>query len=125
MTWRKSLPCGSFATRSFFGGVDMEVFDFIGLHENYSEDMRTLASLLEIPISELRENTNTYPNYRDEVEAVKTDTKLMNKLNNLLVDDIRFYDRIVRRRETRSLDTARSGRPREIFPIDARRARTA
>lgn len=82
-------------SRTYFGGVDMAIFDFIGLHENYADDCRTLSRLLEIPIAESRANVNTYPNYRDEVGELKADSKKMRKLTDILIEDVNFYERIV------------------------------
>lgn len=81
-------------SRTFFGGVDMNTFDFIGFMENYTEDMRKLSHLLSIPLVESRENINKYPGYQDEVSAVKADKQLMSTLHDYLIEDIKFYERL-------------------------------
>src|SRR6266404_2007343 len=81
-------------SRTYFGGVDMKIFDFIGLMETYSSDLQMLSALLSIPIVESKENVNEYPGYDEEVSAIKADKPLMTALHNCLSEDLQFYERI-------------------------------
>jgi hypothetical protein len=85
-------------SRTYFGGVDMDTFDFIGFMESYAEDLRMLSGLLSIPIVESKENFNRYPGYQDKVGAIRSDNRLMSTLHDCLIEDIRFYERIKMRR---------------------------
>jgi hypothetical protein len=81
-------------SRTFFGDVDMNRFDFIGFMESYSADIRALSRLLSLPVFESNENFNRYSNYQEEREAIKSDNRLMSMLHDDLAEDIKFYERI-------------------------------
>jgi hypothetical protein len=79
-------------SKTYFGGIDMGSFDFIGFTENYSKDLNALSRLLYIPLVEVKDNINEYPDYEFTVSAIKSDLVLMSKLRDRLIDDIRFYE---------------------------------
>ena len=81
-------------SRTYFGGVDMDTFCFIGFMDSYSGDVRRLSTLLSVPIVEQKENTNQFQGYRDEVARIKSDTRLMSDLQDCLIEDIRFYEKV-------------------------------
>lgn len=85
-------------SRTYFGGVDMNRFDFIGFMESYAEDMGALSRALSIPVVESRENVNRYPGYQDAVSSIQADKQLMSALHDYLIEDIRFYERVKMRR---------------------------
>jgi hypothetical protein len=81
-------------SRTYFGGVDMRLFDFIGFTDSYAEDMATLARQWEIPVREFRENANTYSSYGEEAKAIRADLNLMMELRDCLAEDIAFYEAV-------------------------------
>jgi hypothetical protein len=89
-------------SRTYFGGVDIRAFDFVGFFETYSEDLKTLSDMLNVPLQEARTNKNKYPNYADEVAAVMSDKRTMSLLNDYLREDIRFYEWVRSIRQPRS-----------------------
>lgn len=48
-------------TRTFFGGVDMDRFAFIGFQDDYTAGLKRLSSLLEAPLVEALANVNENP----------------------------------------------------------------
>jgi Sulfotransferase family len=86
-------------SRTYFGDVDMNSFDFIGFQENFAEDLHALSKLLSVPLVESKENANSFQSYTEEVNAIKADRRLMTNLHNCLLEDIKFYEniKIVRR----------------------------
>lgn len=85
-------------SRTYFGGVDLTRFDFIGFMDSYAEDLKKLGQLLSVPFSEFKENITTCPGYRDKVNAVKADKRLMAALSDCLSDDIKLYEEVKRSR---------------------------
>lgn len=83
-------------SRTYFGGVDMNMFDFIGSKEKYAESLKALSDVLEKPLVEAVANVTSHPQYREEVERIKSDSALLAKLRAYLSDDIRFYERYAR-----------------------------
>lgn len=88
-------------SQTYFGGVDLPSFDFIGFAESYTRDLQMLSEMLSIPLDEARRNVNLYPNYVQERESLKADRQLMNQLHELLQDDIRLYEHLWNQRERR------------------------
>ncbi len=86
-------------SRTYFGGVDLAEFDFIGFAENYPLDTRALSQSLAIPLDESRSHRNRYPDYFHEREELKADHRLMSRLQDLLSDDIRLYEQLRARHE--------------------------
>jgi hypothetical protein len=79
-------------SRTYFGGVDLRTFDFVGFFDTYSADVKVLSDILNVSLPEVRTNTNRYPNYADEVAAILSDKRTMALLNDYLREDIRFYE---------------------------------
>ena len=88
-------------SRTYFGGFDMDRFDFIGFIDTYTNDMRRLAQVLSVPVAETKENANVYPGYRDEVADIRANRSLVSDLEDSLLEDIRFYDAVRNRRDAR------------------------
>jgi hypothetical protein len=79
-------------SRTYFGGFDMQRFDFIGFHESRDRDIEVLGGLLGLPLrAELHEN-RTYA--APERQALQADRTAMGSLRDLLAEDVRFYDRM-------------------------------
>lgn len=78
---------------SYFGDVDMKLFDFIGCYESFAVDIERLSSKLGIPlVADVHLNQlNT------EVLSCKADdsprTRLL--LRDILIDDVRFYEEAI------------------------------
>lgn len=85
-------------SRTYFGGIDMRAFDFIGFTETYADDLLALSQLLEVPLGESKENVNEQEGYVEAVSASKTDLRVRSALEASLVEDIRFYKEMMRRR---------------------------
>ncbi|HXF76892.1 MAG TPA: sulfotransferase family 2 domain-containing protein [Methylomirabilota bacterium] len=81
-------------TKTYFSRVDMNVFDFIGFMENYAQDLQTLSNLLGVPLRETQENVNKHPNYEEIKGTIKADAALMAKLQDCLLEDVRFYEKL-------------------------------
>jgi hypothetical protein len=79
---------------SYFGGWDMGRLDFIGRHDARAEDLTRLSGILGIPIDiGLHLNATEPEGVNLGKEAILSDKKLMNRLYNLLADDIHFYEK--------------------------------
>lgn len=81
-------------SRTYFGGVDLSSFDFIGFAESYPRDIRALSQFLSVPLDESRSHKNRFPDYLREREILKADRKLMNRLQDLLKEDLLLYERL-------------------------------
>lgn len=80
----------------YFGGVDMEIFDFIGFYDELQADSRRLCNLIGVPAAMIaRVNVTPHDVQRGEVEA---DNRLMQRLRDLLAADIGFYEAVQARR---------------------------
>jgi hypothetical protein len=84
-------------SRSYFGDWDMRRLDFIGCFDRQAEDLRRLGVLLGLPLDEgllsLHVNRTLPPGAEGEREVLKADRLTIDRLTDLLVEDIRFYER--------------------------------
>lgn len=79
---------------TYFGGWDMGRLDFIGKHETRKNDLLKLSKILGIDFdTELHLNATEPAGVNMEKEALLSDSKQMNRLYNLLKDDIQLYER--------------------------------
>ena len=79
-------------SQAYFGGYDMRRFDFIGLHEDRNRDLRRLGDVLGLPLhAELHQNRT--PDCAER-QALQTSPQAQRRLQDLLADDIRFYERV-------------------------------
>jgi SAM-dependent methyltransferase len=79
-------------SETYFGGFDMKRFDFIGFHETRDVDIHRLGQALNLPLSASHYiNKTVESSERDEVMA---NTSIRQRLNNLLYDDLAFYERL-------------------------------
>ncbi len=79
---------------TYFGGWDMGQLDFVGRHENRTEDLTRLAGMLGIKLdTSLHFNATEPKGFNREKEAIVTNTKVVSRLNDLLADDIKFYEK--------------------------------
>jgi hypothetical protein len=82
-------------SETYFGGFDMNRFDFIGFYENRDSDIPRLAKALNLPLeAAVHENRTRESGERLEVES---DLSVQRKLTDLLAEDIAFYERLRRR----------------------------
>ena len=84
---------GRLYSHVYFDGFALASLDFIGFTETYTQDLRRLSCLLERPLVEHSDNRNPHPTYRDEVRALREDFALLTRLRDLLIEDVRFYER--------------------------------
>jgi len=81
-------------SESYFGGWDMGRLDFIGRHETRAEDLQRLAKMLDIKFdTDLHMNNTEQEGKILERKAIMADQKIMNRLKDLLTEDIMFYDK--------------------------------
>ena len=78
-------------SQTYFGGFDMGRFDLIGRHEDRASAFERLSRLTGIDLDvSLHENV-TLPDQGRQV--LLEDHSTIQKLHNILADDIRFYER--------------------------------
>ncbi|HET6609453.1 MAG TPA: hypothetical protein VFG62_22465, partial [Rhodopila sp.] len=76
---------------SYFGGFDMGRFDIIGRHEDRETALTKLSCLIETPLDvHTRENITAQSEERKQMES---DPWLRRRLEDILKEDIRFYER--------------------------------
>lgn len=78
-------------SETYFGGFDMERFDFIGFHETRDRDIHALASVLNLDLdASIRDNKT-----RATIGRLWTamDRNTIKRVKHHLVDDIDFYNR--------------------------------
>lgn len=79
---------------SYFGGWDMGRLDFIGRHETRAEDLKRLSEMLGVQMDTRMHMNATEPEGVNFVkEAILSNKKVMDRLYDLLIDDIRFYEK--------------------------------
>lgn len=79
-------------SRTYFGEFDMGRFDLIGRHEDRAAALTQLSQILGVELDvSIKENV-TAPD--DDREALLEDRTVMQKLHNILAEDIRFYERV-------------------------------
>ena len=67
--------------------------DFIGKHENRVDELERLSDILDIKINTELHLNATEPNGEYiKKEKILTNKKIMNRLHDLLILDIKFYD---------------------------------
>jgi hypothetical protein len=77
-------------SETYFGGVDMVRFDFIGFYENRAADIVRLSAAIGVPLTaEVHQNRT---GHSAERQALEEDTAVRGKLTNLLRDDVAFYE---------------------------------
>ena len=77
---------------TYFGGFDMNRFDFIGFYETRDVDIPRLASSLGLPlVAETYIHKTIMSAERLSVEA---DASIRQSLNDLLTEDMVFYERL-------------------------------
>jgi hypothetical protein len=80
------------AFSAYFGGFDMDRFDFIGFHDRRRQDIARLSELLGFEISsEVRANPTPYSPERLEFQS---DELKMRQLREILKPDIEFYNEL-------------------------------
>jgi len=84
-------------SRVFFGGFDMRRFNLIILQDNYDEGVRRLGESLGIPLRAESRNVSSSRSeeYERERRRVTTELETMQRLNEILQEDIQFYERCV------------------------------
>jgi len=93
-----SITDDPFPVKPFiFRRLGHEGLDFIGCFDRQAEDLRRLGVLLGLPLDEgllsLHVNRTLPPGAEGEREALKADRLTIDRLTDLLVEDIRFYQR--------------------------------
>jgi hypothetical protein len=86
-------------TRTFFGGVDMDRFDYVGDHSTFTEDVGRLSNLIGRPLdASVRINLSDRRPYQAEYDQLRADPKIRSALQDIVADDLRFYERVRSRR---------------------------
>lgn len=80
-------------TRSYFQGVDMGSFDFIGRFESFPDEIKRLSSKLELSLVadvHLNQVGKSLPLRHD----IAHDPKVRARLRDILIDDVTFFEAI-------------------------------
>lgn len=78
-------------SQTYFGGFDMGRFDIVGKFEDREAVLNRLSTSLGVPLDvTVRENVTPEC---DERNAMTNDQQLRRRLEDILVDDIKFYER--------------------------------
>lgn len=81
-------------TRTYFGGLDMSRFAVIASHEEREAGLRRIGRLLGIEsLPDWRENHTPLSEARANAES---DPALRRELEDILIEDVRFYERWAR-----------------------------
>jgi len=85
--------CKNFYTNHWFKGVDMEMFDFIGIVEKFHTDIHRMKEILKWnPIKILKKrNQNIHKNYSDTVNRLLQNKKLVDKIKKNNEHDCKLY----------------------------------
>jgi hypothetical protein len=76
---------------TYFGGFDMRRFDLIGRHDRRAAAIDLLSAQIGMPLdASLHENVTPPSDGRRDMAA---DASLRQRLEDLLADDVRFYER--------------------------------
>ena len=86
------------ASSCYFGGFDMERFDFIGFYERRVEDLSKLSMQLGFELDAQLAINKTDSAFAMERANLKADVRTMALLRERLADDIRLYERTYERR---------------------------
>jgi hypothetical protein len=97
LDFAKYTPLRRLISDAYFGGFDMNTFDFIGFHETRREDYLRLGSLINLPLSG-EVHANRTENGHEERATIMSSHKTMSELAELLADDLKFYDRLFAKR---------------------------
>jgi Sulfotransferase family len=96
-------------------GKQLTEFEFVGLQEFYSEDLAELQDRMQwATVKGRTENTNPHPHYCQALQAITSDSRMMNQLAALNQDDMELYQeaiclRAARRQESPSLQYLLAG----------------
>ena len=83
-------PMRHLMSESYFGGFDMEKFDFIGFHDTRDADLVALNKLTGLNFRPGVYDNKTL-NGAEKREAILNDRKIMNMLKMLLAKDLSFF----------------------------------
>lgn len=77
----------------YFGGFDMERFHFIGFYDTREADLPRLASGIGLPLSPNRHSNRSRHSRLERFMLVRS-PKVLSQLRDILIDDLRFYERV-------------------------------
>jgi glycosyltransferase involved in cell wall biosynthesis/predicted O-methyltransferase YrrM len=81
----------TFWSETYFGGFDMQRFDFIGFHELRDADLPRLGQQIGLPlVAEVHVNRSAHS---DERTSLENNVSIRSRLADLLAEDIAFYER--------------------------------
>ena len=81
------------ASDAYFGGVDLTSLDFVGFYEQRATDMIKLSAILGIPLRPDVHLNRTSTAFDDERNELKSDSRAMARLREMLFEDVAFYER--------------------------------
>jgi hypothetical protein len=94
---RGSCPLRRLMSLTFFGGVDMASFDFVGFHETRERDLARLSKLVGIPFEADLHLNPTSAAELGERAAMMQDANTLGMLRTILADDVAFYEAVRQR----------------------------
>lgn len=80
-------------TKGHFREIDMTKYSFVGNFSSFDIEMRRLTALLGVDLEIQHKNINPYSNYDEEKYEIKQNKSIMAQLQDLLSDDIEFFER--------------------------------
>lgn len=84
-------------SNTLFGRFDMARFNFIGRYENLHEEYKVLSKKLGIILDSSIAENQTSPEGQDlERAELEANTRIIARLTDLLIEDIRFYDTYIK-----------------------------
>jgi len=96
---RHCWPIRRLMSVSYFGGIDLGSFDFVGFYETRELDLARLSTRLGMPLASDLFVNRTSDADADERQASMEDATTLATLRSLLADDIAFYERARQRWE--------------------------
>ena len=90
-------PLTRLLTVSYFGGFDMRMMDFVGFHEHRADDLKNLGSMIGHKIEDdVYVNKTPFSGIREEMMS---DGRLLTQLEDILREDVSFFEENLRRRK--------------------------
>lgn len=80
-------------TEHYFGGVDMQMFDFIGCFERFERDYARVAGLVGAQLPVRHDLPNPNPAYAASKAELASNPALVTELRRVLADEYEFYER--------------------------------
>lgn len=88
----RHYPLRNLMSEIYFGGFDMDRFDFVGFHEDRQTSFRTLSDRLGVELDASFHANRTNPAHDGERAEIRANVRLNALLRDALRDDVTFYE---------------------------------